>query len=410
MLITYYWNIEGSVGGLRWKNLIEEFIKLNYDISILTFGNKNRFYKENRISIIERKNSSISNLIASKFLNSFSSGVTDSSDSFLVKLLSWIRSNFYFPDGRVSFSKKNEDYVVDYITKNNINYLITSSPPHSIHLIGRKIKKRTEIQWISDFRDPYLNWDILLRMKPTYLSKKIHSYYQNLILKCSDKIVVTNSQLKNEFKKVVDNNKIYLIYNGSNIKVLDTNIHKFKFSYFGLLNSFRDPKNLIDILDNMLRDNLKFRNLFQFSIFGNIQKSTVNYILSKKYLSKKTVFKSFISEDIFEKELNSSSLLLLLLNNSKNQNTTPYKIFDYLVSEKQILTLGDYESKDVDMFLKKFKRFERIGYSQTDKIYNTINFIFNLFLDHELNNIKMDYSELRYKSISSQYEKILISK
>ena len=117
----------------------------------------------------------------------------------------------------------------------------------------------------------------------------------------------------------------------------------------------------------------------------------------------------FISEDIFENEINSSSLLLLLLNNSKNQNTTPYKIFDYLVSEKQIFTLGDYESKDVDMFLKKFNRLERIGYSEKDKIYKTIDFIFNLFLDRKLNNIKMDYSELRYKSISSQYKKLLIS-
>ena len=48
------------------------------------------------------------------------------------------------------------------------------------------------------------------------------------------------------------------------------------------------------------------------------------------------------------------------------QNTTPYKLFEYLVSEKLILTLGDYENKDVDRFLKDYKRYNRIRYDDAE--------------------------------------------
>ena len=161
--------------------------------------------------------------------------------------------------------------------------------------------------------------------------------------------------------------KILLYHNGSNYYPSNNFINKkFILSYFGLLNKLRDPKTLIDVLDDLLKTDKCFYDNFEFHLYGDIQKTTLNDIKNKKYLIQKTTIKNYMPNNKISKEIDSSSLLLLLLNNTKIQNTTPYKLFDYLVSEKNILTLGDYPSGDVDHLLKKYKRSKRLNYSDNE--------------------------------------------
>ena len=407
-MISYYWENDDSVGKHRWINLISQLRKYSYDITVLTFSDRDSIKQENNYTLIEKKISSFNNFLNNNSIKSFSKGVLDSSNNPFISFLSWIRVNFIFPDGRILFYKNIENFIVNYINEKKVELLITTSPPHSIQLLGMNVKKRTTIKWISDFRDPYLNWDILLSMNPTYLAKKIHSSYQSGFIKNSDRVIVTNSKLKNEFKSYNKNN-VSFIHNGSAIKQSMNKDKNFIISYFGLLNKFRNPKVFIDVLENILNHNKEFQNKFEFHLYGNIQKTTINYIQKKECLSIKTkVFKS-ISSDNLSKKISSSSLLLLLLNNIPNQNTTPYKLFDYLVSEKQILTLGDYKNTDVDYFLKKYKRFNRLGYGDTENIKLYINKSFKLYQLKKPYNINCDYSELRYKNLCKHLINIINS-
>ena len=88
-------------------------------------------------------------------------------------------------------------------------------------------------------------------MNPNFISKWIHSSFQRSFLKTSDNIVVTNSNLKKEFSKVINKHKIELIHNGSNIIPSSYKSKKFIISYFGLINKFRDPKVFIDVIDEL---------------------------------------------------------------------------------------------------------------------------------------------------------------
>ena len=100
---------------------------------------------------------------------------------------------------------------------------------------------------------------------------------------------------------------------------------------------------------------------------------------------------------------------LLLLNNNQNQNTTPYKIFDYLVSERPILTLCDFKNPDVEYFLKKYKRNKSFSYNDRKGIKDFIISTFNSFNKGKLKNIKCDYSDLRYDRLAKKYRDIIES-
>ena len=170
---------------------------------------------------------------------------------------------------------------------------------------------------------------------------------------------------------------------------------------------FRNPKELIDTLDSMLEEDSNFRGKFEFHLFGNIQESTVNYINKKNNLYPLTKFDVINSEKELVSKMSSSSILLLLLDNLPMQNTTPYKLFEYLVSEKLILTLGDYENKDVDRFLKDYKRYNRMRYDDVNEIRSFIKRSFMLYDSKKLKNININYSDLRYSSLISKLIKVI---
>ena len=409
LIITFYWKSEKSVAKMRWINLSRELSKLNYKIYILTFGDENKTFNDGDIVIIQRKIKNPFYYLLGSNRKNFDKGVLDSSQNIIFRILSWLRVNFFYPDARILSFNKLIKFLNKLIIENNISTIITSSPPHSIHKIGLKLKRTNNIKWISDFRDPYLNWDIFLGLNPTFVSKWIHSKIQSSFLKSSDKIVVTNSNLKKEFSELGYANKIELLHNGSEINSIPCKSKKFIISYFGLINKFRDPKVFIDVLDELLSQNDSLKEKFEFHVYGNIQLSTINYLREKKNLNDHLVLKPFISYDKLEEPINSSSILLLLLNNKESQNTTPYKIFDYLVSERPILTLSDFENKDVDSLLRRYQRSKSIKYSDKKGIKDFINKSFIRFNEGQLKNIKCDYSNLRYNRIASKYKEIIES-
>ena len=410
IIVSYYWGNEDSVGRLRWRGLLK-YLKGNghYPI-IFTKGKLNRKYKYDDHTIITNNGFDINSLFSKIFKTQFSEGVIDSSDSMFIKLFSWLRANIFFPDPRILWVRNSVKILSEYIIENKIKTIITTSPPHSMHLIGYKLKNITQIKWIADFRDPYISWDLLLNMKPNYLSKIIHKYYQNIFLKNADKVVVTNSSLKKEFESIISNSKLKLISNGSNLKFRDDiKSNNFIISYFGLINRFRDPKIFLHVIEEQLQNDNFLKSNFQLNFYGNIQKSTLNYIKNSELLS--PVFNH--STNVDYKEINNliseSSILLLLLNNSKNQNTTPIKIFDYLVSGRQILTLGNYQNYDVDYLLKKYKRKSRCSYSNKSKIKEIIVSAFLDFKNSKNNLIKADYTNLKFKNKADQYKKVISS-
>ena len=237
---------------MRWVNLSLELKKLKYKVFVLTFGDENKIFEDNGIIIIQRKIIRPFNFLYHKKNKNLSKGVIDSSQSLFLKFLSWLRVNFFYPDARFLQSNNLIQFLTKFIDENKINTIISSSPPHGIHKIVLKLKKTRRFKWILDFRDPYLNWDILLSMKPTFISKWIHSSFQKYFLKSSDYVIVTNSNLKKEFSKIIKKEKIELIHNGSVINPSSNKPKKFIISYFGLINKFRNPKVLIDVIDELL--------------------------------------------------------------------------------------------------------------------------------------------------------------
>ena len=85
------------------------------------------------------------------------------------------------------------------IAENKFDAIISSGPPHSLHLIAKKLKEEFDIPWISDFRDPWTSMDYLKKMSLLSFAKKKHIRLEKEVLENSNKIIVVGHAIHQEF-------------------------------------------------------------------------------------------------------------------------------------------------------------------------------------------------------------------
>ena len=71
----------------------------------------------------------------------------------------WLRGNLFIPDARCWWIKPSVRYLKKYLKEHPVDAMISTGPPHSMHLIARALHKKFNIPWVADFRDPWTDID-----------------------------------------------------------------------------------------------------------------------------------------------------------------------------------------------------------------------------------------------------------
>ena len=147
-------------------------------------------------------------------LNSIRSGniSKNKNQSILKKVFFFIRGNFFIPDMKIFWKRNSVNFLENYISENNIETIVTTGPPHSLHLIGLELKRKLHINWISDFRDPWVNLNYLNRFHLLPFVKKYHKKLRDKVINNSDAVIVTSKRLKELYSEI--NSNIFQVTNG----------------------------------------------------------------------------------------------------------------------------------------------------------------------------------------------------
>ena len=168
LIITYYWKPAGGPGVQRWLKFAK-YLR-NFGIEPIIYTPENPTYPlideaiaddlPADLQVIKQpiwEPYGLASLFSKKKTQKISAGIIPRKKvSVLEKLMLWIRGNLFIPDARKFWVKPSVKYLAAYIREQDIETIITTSPPHSVHLIGYQLKKQLpHLQWISDFRDPW---------------------------------------------------------------------------------------------------------------------------------------------------------------------------------------------------------------------------------------------------------------
>ena len=131
------------------------------------------------------------------------------------KLSVFIRGNFMIPDPRKFWIKPSVKYLSGFLKDNHVDAMVSTGPPHSMHLIALGIKKKFDIPWIADFRDPWTQIDFYDKLRLTRCADKKHHKLENKVLQKADHVVTVSPGCAADLKTIAAKN-VEIVFNQNN--------------------------------------------------------------------------------------------------------------------------------------------------------------------------------------------------
>ena len=412
LIISYYWPPAGGPGVQRWLKFVKYLPEFNIYPVLFVPENANYPIYDKSLNrevsqdceIVKFPIFEISNFFPNlSSLNSIRSGNVskNKNQSLLQKFIFFLRGNLFIPDMKVFWKRNSVKFLENYLSENRIDTIITTGPPHSLHLIGYELKRKLNIKWISDFRDPWLHLNYLNRFHLLPFVKESHRKLRDKVLCNSDAVIVTSNRLKNLFSEI--NQNVYEITNGYDYKLQDEELdEKFSISHIGSLYDERNPDFLWDIIDELSKNIDGFKKDLQINLIGNNSKKIKKQLSSREF-NECIKFHDYLEHKKSIKLMSSSQVLLILeVDDDGASYAIPGKLFDYLNSNRPIVSIGP-EKSDVKDILSKTSSGKFFNY----KDYNSLKF----HLEKLYENYKHNLSDKNNrKNIEIYHRKNLTSK
>ncbi len=358
LIITYYWPPTGGAGVQRWLKFSKYFQKFGWEPVIYTPSNPDFPINDDTLLKDVPQNITIlktqitepydiyRKIMRKKKTETVNQGfLSEGKENTLMQsAMILVRGNFFIPDARKFWIKPSVSYLSDYIQKNKIDAVISTGPPHSMHLIAMGLKQKFNLPWIADFRDPWTQIDFYSQLKLSSWADNKHKKLENQVLTLANKVVTVSPTCGTDLEKL-GSRKVDVITNGfdtddflfsNDLKMLDG----FLFHHVGALNKDRNPYTFWKVLGDLCKENanlkkdliikftgktdaIAFESLKQHGILDNAQKTD--------YLPHSDVVKLMVQ----------SPVLLLPLNNTPNNGgVLSGKLFEYLAAKRPIFGIG----------------------------------------------------------------------
>lgn len=394
LIITYYWPPAGGPGVQRWLKFATYLPK--FGIEPIIYIPENPTYPIIDKSLLKEVPENLKIIskpifepyaAAKKFsgekVKTLSSGLIseERKQSFIEKTLLFVRGNFFIPDARKFWVKPSVKFLSDYLSSENIDTIITTGPPHSLHLIGLELKKeqKEKLRWIADFRDPWTTIGYQEKLLLTKSSEEKHRKLEMEVLQSADLILTTSFSTKKEFQNKT-RKPVETITNGfenTDLKEFPLD-EKFTFSHIGSLLSGRNPENLWKAFSELIEENEAFRKAFKLQLIGKVSSDVLRSIHDfglKEYLD----LVGYVShENALEFQQKSQVLLLLEIDSQITQGIIPGKLFEYMRSNRPILAIGP-KNWDAAKIIAETSTGKFFGYDEKEKMKQQIATYFSEF-------------------------------
>lgn len=358
LVLTYHFPPEGGAGIQRVLKFVRYLPEFGYEPFVLTAKQKTKLNDFTLIKEIEGNNvyrvPNLGNHIPYDLKN--------------------ILSSYLQPDKKILWKYTAIKKAVDIVKKEGIELIMSTSPPHSIHLIAKRVAEKCQLPWVADFRDEWTTDSNFANQK--YLEK--HRLLEKDILTSAEYVITVRHSAKRHFGSF--NDHVKLIYNGfdpndfinlENIdikNILDEN--KLNVLYTGSFTPKSSPIKLFDELEEIISNDERIRQDLNLIIVGDM-KSNMRRFKNYPGLLQNVNMIDYKPHSYCLKLMQGADVLLLLATNENGMDILPGKLFEYFYSQKPILAIERYES-ELDALLREYGNYYMAREDEGDSIKRTI--------------------------------------
>ena len=420
LIITYYWPPAGGPGVQRWLKFVKYLP--DYGIEPVVYIPENPTYPlidKGLLAEVSPSVKIIKHRITEPYAwaSAFSKGNTKKissgiipnkkKQSVLQRLMLWVRGNVFIPDARVLWVKPSIKYLLHYIQENDIDTVITTGPPHSLHLIGLGLKKQLGINWLADFRDPWTTIGYHKQLKLSASAAAKHKNLEKEVLTTADTILVTSPTTKREFEALTTK-PITVITNGYDVEKIAKQPldDKFTLAHIGSFLSERNPTILWESLSELVTENAEFGSAFQLKLIGAVSREVLDAIAKHKLGSYVNNLGYVSHEEAVVQQRKSQLLLLVEIDSEETKCIIPGKLFEYMVSERPILAIGP-QGADYANIIKQTNTGVSVSYSEKESLKQTLLNYFEQYRQGKLQSHAIGLQQYSRKNLTAQLAGLL---
>ena len=256
----------------------------------------------------------------------------------------WVRGNLFIPDARTFWVKPSAKFLRQYLSENPVDIIVTTGPPHSVHLIGRTLQRKTGIPWVADFRDPWTGIEYYDDLKLTKRADAKHRRLEGSVVSEANAIVAVGPTWAKELGDL-GAAKTLVATNGydeddfvAEAPPLDA---QFTLAHLGTLAVDRDAPTLWKALQLLSDEIPGFVDDLKIELIGKTDPAVLESITNHG-LGPNLMYIGYVSHADAVAKMRSAQVLLLLINNvaSNAVGRLTGKIFEYLAAKRPIVCIG----------------------------------------------------------------------
>jgi glycosyltransferase involved in cell wall biosynthesis len=348
----------------------------------------------------------------------------------LEKAAVWLRGNFFIPDARAFWIRPSVKYLTRWLKDNPVDAIISTGPPHSMHLIALGVKNNIHIPWLADFRDPWTNIDFYSKLMLTKRADRKHKRLEINVLSNADIVTCVGYTWLQELKEILANyelriknygkksrnydySKFKFISNGydpddyesSEPILLDS---KFTLSHVGTLDKSRNPSVLWTALSELIETVPGFSADLQIQLAGKTD-ITVKEEIGRNELTPYLNLIPYLNHKEITIVQKKSQVLLLLINDTPNaMGITTGKLFEYLAAKRPILCIGPHGG-DTDKLLSETNAGLLAGFEEKEQLKKNILEFYRQYKNGKLSSHSINLEKYSRKALTGELAQVLNS-
>ena len=416
LVISYYWPPTGGSGVQRWVKFAKYLPAEGWQPVIYTPENPEQLAVDTSLEAEVPQEAEIVKTriiepyeLYRKFLKKSGHGqeavevnpVNAQNKSFLQKAAMWVRGNLFRPDPRCLWIGPSVRYLKDYLKEHPVDLIVSTGPPQSMHMIGRKLALETGLPWVADFRDPWTKIFYFKHLNLSGWALKKHKRLEQSVIDSADVVTVVSNKMKQDFAGRTST-PVEIITNGfdpddfklphDSCKETLDDANKFTLTHTGIFVDNGNPNKLWEVLGEISAQDQTFNEDLRIRLLGQVDKSVSDGI-KEAGLNDNCICMGYVAHNQVTQWQQSASVLLLPLRKEPEAAAIlTGKFFEYLASGREILAFGPTNG-DLAKALCETKSGTIVDFEDKEGIRKEITRLYGLFKEGSLKSGSTEISE-----------------
>lgn len=241
---------------------------------------------------------------------------------------------------------------IRFMKRNDIDVIVSSSPPWSVHVVGYILKKVRRRKWIMDLRDPLFGV-----ATPGFRTKKypwiigaFYRFLEKVLVRGADVVICNCEEIREYYAALYPATTFTTIENSYDpddyigVTPAQRDTEHIVFSHFGeLYATIRTPDQFLHALSEVVRENPRFRDRVRVDFYGSthyVRSGAFRDLIDRLELASLIRCFEYVPHEEVTRRMLATDVLLLLQPHRSTNYQIPAKLFEYVAIGKPMLAIA----------------------------------------------------------------------